>query len=461
MQDLLVNWFGSTGASVIKYVIAFAVIAGLLLLLRWVLQNSLGGGALSAFKGRQNRLAVVDAVAVDPKRRLVLVRRDNVEHLILVGGGNDLVVEPTIIRGVPVGSLGRSGLRSSAPSAAGTDDAPQPEQVAPVAQATPVEPIVAPAPVVSARISETPVVRQPPLRTTSVERGPAAAVRQKLAPQRAQVPVSEPIAAPVAAYVPPEPERVETLASPIAAIVPEPESPTLPPERSAPPATDASSAFDDLARHLDEALKNDLGDIGAPVEPMPAPAPVRVQAPEIAPAVRPTAVSPEPKVESRSQPTASKPVIPAASAWLRPRTSPVAAKPAEPKAVEPQPTEARAVEPRVAEPRPAERVFSPRPAPAPIERRPRVAPATVAPAAIEPSAPGLDEGLAQALETSLTAREPVARPLPAEPIVPVAPPVELQPAAAPAKADTPEFSSLEDEMARLLDELAGDSKGKR
>jgi len=34
-----------------------------------------------------NRLAVVDAAAVDGRRRLVLIRRDNVEHLLMIGGG--------------------------------------------------------------------------------------------------------------------------------------------------------------------------------------------------------------------------------------------------------------------------------------------------------------------------------------------------------------------------------------
>lgn len=46
--------------------------------------------------GRKHRLAVLDATAIDSRRRLVLVRRDEVEHLILIGGHNDLVVETSI-----------------------------------------------------------------------------------------------------------------------------------------------------------------------------------------------------------------------------------------------------------------------------------------------------------------------------------------------------------------------------
>src|SRR5262249_17504940 len=38
---------------------------------------------------------------VDNRRRLILVRRDNVEHLLMIGGPSDIVVEPNIVRAVP------------------------------------------------------------------------------------------------------------------------------------------------------------------------------------------------------------------------------------------------------------------------------------------------------------------------------------------------------------------------
>jgi flagellar protein FliO/FliZ len=47
------------------------------------------------------RLAVIDAAAVDGRRRLVLVRRDNIEHLLMIGGPTDIVVEPNIVRAMP------------------------------------------------------------------------------------------------------------------------------------------------------------------------------------------------------------------------------------------------------------------------------------------------------------------------------------------------------------------------
>jgi hypothetical protein len=43
---------------------------------------------------------VIDAASVDARRRLVLVQRDNVEHLLLIGGPTDVVIEPNIDRTV-------------------------------------------------------------------------------------------------------------------------------------------------------------------------------------------------------------------------------------------------------------------------------------------------------------------------------------------------------------------------
>ncbi|MBE0578929.1 flagellar biosynthetic protein FliO, partial [Devosia sp.] len=71
-----------------------AVIVGIVLLL-WLLKL-LTGAAGSVTRGRNRRLAVVDSLALDPKRQLLIVRRDNVEHLILVGGPQDMVVETGI-----------------------------------------------------------------------------------------------------------------------------------------------------------------------------------------------------------------------------------------------------------------------------------------------------------------------------------------------------------------------------
>ena len=58
--------------------------------------TALGGAAA---RGRQPRLAVIEAGAVDGRRKLVIVRRDNVEHLIMIGGPTDILIEANIVRG--------------------------------------------------------------------------------------------------------------------------------------------------------------------------------------------------------------------------------------------------------------------------------------------------------------------------------------------------------------------------
>ena len=45
---------------------------------------------------RGQRLGISEYYEVDKDRRLVLVRRDNVEHLILIGGPQDVVIEAGI-----------------------------------------------------------------------------------------------------------------------------------------------------------------------------------------------------------------------------------------------------------------------------------------------------------------------------------------------------------------------------
>lgn len=78
----------------LQTVVILAFVVGLILVGAWVARRSgLGSGAGRASGRRRRRLSVIETAAVDAKRRLVLVRRDGREHLLLVGGGNDLVIE--------------------------------------------------------------------------------------------------------------------------------------------------------------------------------------------------------------------------------------------------------------------------------------------------------------------------------------------------------------------------------
>jgi flagellar biogenesis protein FliO len=79
----------------------------------------------NAGRGRARRLHVIETATLDQKRKLMLVRRDNVEHLIMTGGAQDVVIEngiavppPTIRRPVrPVTEAERAAAPKPASAA--------------------------------------------------------------------------------------------------------------------------------------------------------------------------------------------------------------------------------------------------------------------------------------------------------------------------------------------------------
>src|SRR6201995_2863660 len=83
---------------ILFFVAILAVMGVGFFLVRRFASNRLGANTQ---RGRMPRLAVIDAAAVDGRRRLVLVRRDNIEHLLMIGGPTDIVVEPNIVRAMP------------------------------------------------------------------------------------------------------------------------------------------------------------------------------------------------------------------------------------------------------------------------------------------------------------------------------------------------------------------------
>src|SRR5580693_10598317 len=91
--------FGAEMPLAVKFFLAFLVVLGLILGFAWAVRR-FGTGRLggASARGRQPRLAVIDYASVDGRRRLILVRRDNVEHLMMIGGPTDVVVEPNIVR---------------------------------------------------------------------------------------------------------------------------------------------------------------------------------------------------------------------------------------------------------------------------------------------------------------------------------------------------------------------------
>src|SRR6516165_3434587 len=87
------------GQNGLRVLLAILVVLALIGLVGWLVRR-FGSERLGAAstRSRQPRLAVIDAATVDGRRRLLLIRRDNVEHLLMIGGPTDIVIEPNIVR---------------------------------------------------------------------------------------------------------------------------------------------------------------------------------------------------------------------------------------------------------------------------------------------------------------------------------------------------------------------------
>ncbi|WP_428524235.1 hypothetical protein [Roseibium sp.] len=119
------NWIQDTfqvGESVaqgLALVISLAVVLALFGLFIFIIKR-LMGGRITQSRGRQPRIGLMDSAAIDNRRRLLLVRRDNIEHLILVGGPTDVVVEQNITRNAPLTTgQTRGGTYPSTPQSGG------------------------------------------------------------------------------------------------------------------------------------------------------------------------------------------------------------------------------------------------------------------------------------------------------------------------------------------------------
>src|SRR3954453_15481478 len=102
----------------LRFVFAIIVVFALLALTAWLVRrfgaDRLGGGGA---RGRQPRLAGIDAAPVAGRRRLLLIRRDNVEHLVMIGGPTDVLVEANIVRAA---APAREATPARAPAAGDT-----------------------------------------------------------------------------------------------------------------------------------------------------------------------------------------------------------------------------------------------------------------------------------------------------------------------------------------------------
>jgi flagellar protein FliO/FliZ len=118
-MQFLTNLFGISDTALI---IAAVLIAAIVVIAigAWVL-TAMRRPTVRTGRSRNRRLAITDSLPVDQKRHLLIVRRDDVEHLVLIGGAQDMVIET----GIPAPlSPARVSLRSAAPVLTSTSNTP-------------------------------------------------------------------------------------------------------------------------------------------------------------------------------------------------------------------------------------------------------------------------------------------------------------------------------------------------
>jgi flagellar protein FliO/FliZ len=289
---------------------AFVAVLALIGIVLWLVHrfagNRLGAGTQ---RGRMPRLAVVDAAAVDGRRRLVLIRRDNVEHLLMIGGPTDIVVEPNIVRAAagagreqlpyrPAGAGAEPPPRiAPLPDAFDGDDAfPHPEPQMPEPPPRPSRPAFAeelrrpvpppmPMPMPEraerrtdplAGFTAEPVARMEPRPEPRPEPPPRMEPRAELRPEPPQrMPRSEPMIprAPRQMEAPKAPPMRERAAAP---------PPPPPPPPAPPPQANADQNLAEMAQRLEAALRRPSAPetMAPPVAPEPPPTPRAVRAAE-------------------------------------------------------------------------------------------------------------------------------------------------------------------------------------
>ena len=124
---------------ILLYLLLFAVLAAGGFVGYVLLQQHLSGGTKPGFFGPkpEKRLDVVEQWSLDARRRLVLIRRDDVEHLIMTGGPVDVVIETGIGAPAPLPAVVSEPVYQRAPRQMAPAAAPTPATTAvPASQST-------------------------------------------------------------------------------------------------------------------------------------------------------------------------------------------------------------------------------------------------------------------------------------------------------------------------------------
>lgn len=224
MFDWLKDAAGPNFAPAVLWTALALVILVLLLVIVRIVRSMTFGTFVAGGRNRKTRLAVMDAAPVDSQRRLVLVRRDDVEHLILIGGPTDVVVErdirllPAARR--PAAEQGEGSVpRQRAVEPAGQPrperpvQAPRPEPRTPQPAQPSAAPKPSPAPPVSAA-PRMPSASMPAVQSPAAPRAPSASASSAALPNSGTPAGSARAAGTQANSLPPPAPRLKPLETP-------------------------------------------------------------------------------------------------------------------------------------------------------------------------------------------------------------------------------------------------------
>ncbi|HEX9792202.1 MAG TPA: flagellar biosynthetic protein FliO [Kiloniellales bacterium] len=77
----------------LRFLLALLLVLAIIAGLTWLARRFGLGGQLTPNAGKSPRLSVVEVKSLDPRRKLVLLRRDDREYLVLLGVGQDVLLE--------------------------------------------------------------------------------------------------------------------------------------------------------------------------------------------------------------------------------------------------------------------------------------------------------------------------------------------------------------------------------
>ena len=410
------------------WIVAFAIIFGLLAAFAHLLKRIAGSRAAELEGGRTRlpRLGLVDRFDLDRHRKLLIVRRDNVEHLILVGP-TDVVVESNIVRAA--GAVPLREDRGITP--------PATAQAAPGAASLPIPPL----PATPGAMQGTTAPSASPLTTPSaptVTQPAMPAAPFPVAPSRSD-PARKSTMPPPPPYGAPKrsPQSGQARVEPVMGVPGFPVAPDKPAVPLAEPASDPLVLEAEIkAAEPRQPLPPEPMRVVVPTADAPKPASAKPDVPKPEP-LKPEAFKPEPlKPET---PKAEPPTPPAATA------GPLRAEPIKPTAPvsEPVATASKALEtdPLLADlSSKLQEVLKAQPRAEPAAERPPLPPFPPGPPNPAPAKPATPPAK-PALEVEI--------PAPPQPVVEIV----LNPETKPVEAVTPPpqpADAFEEELRRIL-----------